>query len=208
MEFCQKNLTWTQWYDLLEYVVVDAQAFSLGHATREQAEETANRLLEREHSGYRFVGGQLASITHPAEIAQIEGALARSASSGLDGVRAHIEQALALFGKRPSPDYRNAIKEAISAVESAAKVISAKDKATLDDALKAVAKASPIHGAMVEAFRKLYGYTSDEKGIRHALLEEAAKVDAEDARFMIVACSAFVNLLIVKADKAGLLKSL
>jgi hypothetical protein len=59
---------------------------------------------------------------------------------------------------------------------------------------------------MVEAFRKLYGYTSDEKGIRHSLLEEAAKVHAEDARFMIVACSAFVNLLFVKADKAGLLK--
>ena len=59
---------------------------------------------------------------------------------------------------------------------------------------------------LVEAFRKLYGYTSDEKGIRHSLLEETASVAEEDARFMIVACSAFLNLLIVKADKANLLK--
>ena len=59
---------------------------------------------------------------------------------------------------------------------------------------------------MAEAFRRLYGYASNEKGIRHALLEETANVAEEDARFMIVACSAFVNLLSVKADSAGLLK--
>jgi hypothetical protein len=207
LDICQKNLAWARWYDLLEYVVANAREFSIGRVTREQAEESANRILEREHSGYRFVGGELSPITAPIEIAEIESALAKSASSGLGGTQAHIERALVHLGSRPKPDYRNAIKEAISAVESAAQVIAGKDKATLDDALKAVAQASSIHGAMVEAFRKLYGYTSEEKGIRHALLEETAKVDAEDARFMIVACSAFVNLLILKADKAGLLKS-
>jgi len=58
----------------------------------------------------------------------------------------------------------------------------------------------------VEIQLTVYGYTSDEKGIRHSLLEQSAKVHEEDARFMIVACSAFLNFLIVKADKTGLLK--
>jgi hypothetical protein len=51
-----------------------------------------------------------------------------------------------------------------------------------------------IHEAQRGAFDKLYGYTSDAGGIRHALLEDSS-LDYEDAKFMLVACSAFVNLL-------------
>jgi hypothetical protein len=45
-----------------------------------------------------------------------------------------------------------------------------------------------------ESFNKLYGYTSDHGGIRHALTEADA-VDFEDAKFMLVACSALVNFV-------------
>lgn len=53
--------------------------------------------------------------------------------------------------------------------------------------------------------RKLYGFTSDASGIRHPILDEP-NIGEEDARFFIVACSALVNWVIAKADKAGLLK--
>ena len=56
----------------------------------------------------------------------------------------------------------------------------------------------PMHAALRQALEKLYGYTSDEKGVRHALLDEAT-VDEADARFMMVACSAFVTYLICRA---------
>ena len=57
------------------------------------------------------------------------------------------------------------------------------------------------------AFVKLYGFTSDEKGIRHPLLDlPAANVDETDALFMIGACAAFVSYLINKSRAAGLLK--
>ena len=56
-----------------------------------------------------------------------------------------------------------------------------------------------MHGAFRDALLKLYGYTSDEKGIRHSLLEET-NVDETDARFMIVVCSAFTNLLISRVQ--------
>jgi len=63
-----------------------------------------------------------------------------------------------------------------------------------------------IHGAMKAAFNSLYGYTSDEQGIRHALLEAGAPaVDETDALFMMGACAAFVSYLINKARRAGLL---
>jgi hypothetical protein len=47
----------------------------------------------------------------------------------------------------------------------------------------------------------MYGYTNDTEGIRHALLEEPT-LDADDARFMLVSCSAFVNYLKSKVSKA------
>ena len=52
----------------------------------------------------------------------------------------------------------------------------------------------------------LYGYTSDEDGIRHALLGEQEKVDIDDAVFMFGACASFTAYLVNKARTAGLLK--
>jgi hypothetical protein len=63
-----------------------------------------------------------------------------------------------------------------------------------------------IHGALKAGFGNLYGFTSNEQGIRHPLLEvPAAKVDETDALFMIGACAAFVSYLINKARSADLL---
>jgi len=52
-----------------------------------------------------------------------------------------------------------------------------------------------LHPALKGAFDKLYGYTSDADGIRHALLEED-KVTFEQAKFMLVVCSAFTNYVV------------
>jgi hypothetical protein len=53
---------------------------------------------------------------------------------------------------------------------------------------------------MKRGFTNLYGYTSDEKGIRHPLIDDAdAKADETDALFMMGACAAFVSYLINKA---------
>jgi hypothetical protein len=61
-----------------------------------------------------------------------------------------------------------------------------------------------VHKALKQGFNNLYGYTSDEKGIRHHGSEEDGSVSTEDARYFLVACSAFINYLVVKADKAGI----
>jgi hypothetical protein len=83
------------------------------------------------------------------------------------------------------------------------KIVSGLPKATLGPALSAVEKKTALHTVLKEAFQKLYGYTSDAQGIRHALMDETT-LDMEDAKFMLVSCSAFVNYLVVKAQKAGI----
>src|SRR5439155_25964019 len=112
------SFTWFEVYDLLEFVVENAGRMSGGRLRTPAGVPAINGILDEENAGYSFVGGQLTPITNPAEIAEIEATLAKSKVTGLAGVHAHIEQALTLFGKRPSADYRNAIKEAISGVES------------------------------------------------------------------------------------------
>ena len=59
---------------------------------------------------------------------------------------------------------------------------------------------------MKKAFLALYGYTCEEQGIRHPLLDDGtANVDETDALFMIGDCAAFVSYLIGKARSADLL---
>lgn len=153
-----------------------------------------NAIFEEERVPFRFISGVLAAISDRAEADSIEKSL--QVGDQFAGARSHITAALAAFSKRPTADYRNAIREAISAVESAAKVVAGNEKADLGAALKAIDKTHGMHPAFKDAVTKLYAYTSDEKGIRHALLEEDARVDEADAHFMIVTCAAFVNFLV------------
>ena len=75
--------------------------------------------------------------------------------------------------------------------------------ATLDHALKVFEEKKAIHPALKKSLSALYGYTSDADGIRHAMLDEP-DLTSTDARFMLVACSAFVNYLIGKASESKL----
>ena len=72
------------------------------------------------------------------------------------------------------------------------------DKSTLGEALNKLEKSNNLHSALKKSFSALYGYTSDEGGIRHALTENDREVDFHEAKFLLVTCSAFINYLISK----------
>jgi len=188
---------WNKVYDFIEFVAKNYPSENINS----NFVEGCNLVLEKEVSAYRFVGSKITPITSEVEIDTIQRAL----SSPLDTVNEHIKTALELFADRENPDYRNSIKESISAVESVCKVIAGNDSATLGQALIEIEQSGRIelHTDLKEALKKLYHYTSDDSGIRHALTDEST-VDSEDARFMLVSCSAFVNYLIEKARKAGI----
>lgn len=202
------SLLWFQVYDLIEFLVKYHENIVRGAHSLERSDlyRFFNRVFEEELSGYRFVHGELTPITDKSEIAEIETTLDSADKHGLYGVKEHIRTAMELLGKKPTPEYRNAIKEAISSVESIARQIAGNDSPGLKDALNELAAKTNIHGALKSGFNSLYGYTSDENGIRHAILEES-DIGFAEAKYMIVSCSAFVNYLIQKADNAGLLKS-
>jgi len=65
--------------------------------------------------------------------------------------------------------------------------------------LKTIERSHKLHPALKDAFLKLYGYTSDADGIRHALMEES-DLDRDDAKFFFLACTSFTNYLIAKTN--------
>ena len=185
---------WYEVYDFIEFAVDNY----LDEDSNQKFMVLCNSLLERELSAYRFVGGKITQITSQEEISEIEEAL--NVSKPFRAVSIHINRALVLFSDKKSPDYRNSIKESISAVEAICKLITKKEKPQLGQALKILENEIGLHPALKRAFSNLYGYTSDAKGIRHSLLEEA-ELYSEDAKFMLISCSSFVNYLVSKISK-------
>lgn len=188
---------WAEVYDFVEFLA------SLGHPMSKRFIEICNQTLESELSAYRFAGDKLIRITNEQELETLQKAL--ELPDSLKPVKDHLKAAIDLFSDRENPDYRNSIKESISAVEAACVILTGDTKATLGQALKKLEdKGIKLHKALQSSFSSLYGYTSDADGIRHALLEESS-LDFDDAKFMLVSCSAFVNYLAAKASKAGVI---
>ncbi len=187
---------WFEVYDIIEFISKNCP-----DELQDDFCKFCNDVLDRENSAYRFVEDELAEISSPVEIESIEEAIEKS--SKLGGVRKHLKTSLALLSDRKKPDYRNSIKESISAVEAISILISADKKATLGTALAVIERTGTIHSALKKSLSSLYGYTSDADGIRHAMLDED-KLTFNDAKFMLVTCTAFINYLIGKASELGL----
>ncbi len=159
-----------------------------------------NMFLEREYIGYRFVDGIITPICDEYEIEAINQAL----DTKYQPVYEHLSKANRMMADRNNPDYENSIKESISAVEALCEILTGiKGKeATLGKMLKKLEDSGvEIHAGLKTAFTTLYGYTSDANGIRHAGDIGGPASTFEEAKYMLVSCSAFINYLIgVSAD--------
>lgn len=188
-------------YDFIDFVAETEQQYL--PFDKDKYIRNCNAILKKELSGYRFVNNQLAPITNELEINEIESALTNSLENNFKGVHIHLAEALNKLSDKNNPDYRNSIKESISAVESICQQITGDKNSELGKALKKLKEKLPIHGALEQGFIKLYGYTSDGDGIRHAMMDED-NLDQEDALYMLISCSSFTNYLIAKANKLGI----
>lgn len=159
-----------------------------------------NETFGQEYVGYRFISGEIVPITDENEVNEIE----QACKTPFDGARAQLQKALGFLSDRENPDYKNCVKESISAVESVCTIIVGHDSATLGKALKKLeTHGFEIHHALREGISNLYGYASDKGGIRHSEGETESTVTFEEAKFMMVTCSAIVNYLVAEYGKHG-----
>lgn len=191
----QKRITKGEWYEALDFLEYSLQFDKEGLLAKE-----SNKIFELENIGYRIIDRAITPITDHLEIRSITDAL----QSPYSNINEHIDKALKLLSDKKSPDYRNSIKESISAVEAICKIIANDEKATLGKALAKIASKHPIPGSLKSALDALYGYTSNEGGIRHALTEDGVTPTFADAKFMLVSCTAFVNYLLTIAAEENI----
>jgi AbiJ N-terminal domain 4 len=177
-------------FDTLELAFTLAQHVGF---YRTRLRESVIRHLDQEPSAYMLIGDDFVERMNEVEAQSVEAAL----SSGEDAVQMHFREALKKLSDRHNPDYRNSIKESISAVESACKKLTGDHGGDLNRALQKLDKQKPFHPAFKQSLEKLYAWTSDESGIRHSI-KDAPNVTKADAQFMLVACSAFVNYLFAR----------
>lgn len=194
--FLESNVIWYKKLDMLEFAI-KWMFKNYGDNARQDAlrkfVQYLNIRFQKLGFAYRIVNNQIVEITSEEEIVEIEEALKVS-----DPITEHLSTSMALLSQRPNPDYRNSIKESISAVEYICREITG--KTTLGDALKELDKKGlQLSNMLKTAFEKLYVYTNDKAtGIRHALMDEKDAPGFDEAKFMLVACSAFVNYINAK----------
>lgn len=185
-----------QWYEKLDLLEISIKIMR-SYLTSRCYVDSINRFIDYVNMSfknigyaYRIVNDQVVEITNSEEISTIETALASNNSSST-----HFAASLELLSKRPTPDYRNSIKESISAVEYICREATGKN--SLGKALDELEfRGVQIPKMLTEAFEKLYVYTNDKTtGIRHALMDGTNEPGFDEAKFMLVACCAFVNYL-------------
>ena len=196
--FIVKDSKWYQVYDFVELYIA---------SSKERKDFTSiimeiNCILDSEKTGYHIINGLVTPITNEYEFSTIDKAIQICPQHVCES----INKSLKLFSDRQDPDYNNAIKEIITAVESLCCTIVVDANIDGADTLgKAVNKLNQcgiiLHEQLALAIKNLYKYTCNEDGKRHGgttFIES----DIEDARFMIVTCSAILNFLMVKWEKA------
>ena len=171
----------------------DLRSVRLGLSSEIQA------LLGKHSAAYRLVTDQKGTCWfHPCESDEHAKAIADAMETlnrgGFAGAKQHLRDAADhINGGR----HGNAITDSIHAVESVARKIDPKANKTLAPALKSLRDDGLLtHEALRKAFEILYGYTSDEQGLRHARIDtDRDPVGVDESVFMFGACASFAGYL-------------
>jgi hypothetical protein len=194
-KFCLEH--WAQFFRKSDYIeIFDFVTFFLrDDACPTTLREMIADALNEPWSPYRLLEAPPTIIpaVSQQEAKALKGDLEAAFASPFAGAKVHIQAALDAVN---TGDNRSVVRESIHAVESAVKDFTMEEGATLSQALKKLSSEFGTHKALSNAFDKLYAYSNDEKGIRHALVfGENDRVGFDEAIFFLSACSAFLAFL-------------
>ena len=105
-------------------------------------------------------------------------------------------KAVRLVEQRPDPDYPDAVKDVVGAVEGVANTINDTTGLMLP-ALMKEQRFSAIHGALRDMIEKLYAYRGDAAGAAHSTVGKQP-VGEEEAHLVITAASGIIAYFAAK----------
>jgi AbiJ N-terminal domain 4 len=174
-------------FDLVEFLVRHRGC------SDELKRELADAFIKARAAYRVFDNNHIAAIGTEQQAMAFERAIADAEAKNATAAR---KQLIAAGVALRNGDWAGSVRESIHAVEAVA-VRFAPGTSTLGVALKVLEQRGHLHGGLKTAFGALYGYTSDEEGVRHALVfGNEAQVDEADALFMLGACASFVSYLL------------
>lgn len=181
---------WCEVYDLIEFLY---HKF-LEEKNREIYTKEVNRILSEEKAPYRFINGFITPLTNEEEIKELIKAL-NVPQDKYKPVKDQLGKALSILSDRENPNYADSIKDSIIALESLVQILLG-EKGTLGELIMKL----DVHPALKQGFSNIYGWTSDEGGIRHGKAEEPLESGLAEARYMLITTSAFINYLVAKEE--------
>lgn len=156
--------------------------------------------LIKARAAYRFVDdGFIIAVGSGEQAEAFERAVVEAAQNDAGPARSHL---IAAGAALRNGDWAGSVRESIHAVESMSRRLSL-GATKLSDALAEIEKRGHLHRGLKRAFEALYGYSSQQEGVRHPLVfDDEAKVDEADALFMLGACASFVSYLLAQETKS------
>lgn len=187
-----QNIEWFKKLDLVEFVI-DSLVRQHDWVGADMFVHNLNSEFERLNYGYRIINNLVTPITAKEEVESIEEAI----NNAKNNIKEHLNRALIHLADKEKPDYRNSIKESISAVGALCRDMTGEND--LGKALYSLEKKqSKLHPQLKAAFENLYNYVNEKQsGIRHELMDESGTYvpTYHEAKFMLVTCTAFINYM-------------
>ena len=190
-------------FDLLEYVASHRDDRNTDEGRKlngrlERFPSQINDVFDRHRAAYVFDTSQppyrIWPRTSEAQGKAVQNAVAMLKECQLPAAVTHLRQAA---DHLDLGNHADAIVDCIHAVESVARFFDPKASETLGPAIDSLQRQGVLkHPALAKVIRVLYGFTSNEEGVRHALVfNDEADVDINEAMLMFGACASLAAYL-------------
>lgn len=159
--------------------------------------EEIQRLFEEEGLGFEFRDGSVQRRGKLHTINQISRAERSLVDNRLDAARIHFSKAFRYFHDRKKPDPENTVKEAVCAVEAAAKELFPDAKAkTLGDIINWMTNGEQnlLPKTIGQTFSGLYGFRNSGEGVSHGAASGGV-VTAELSEYVLGMAASQILLL-------------
>jgi hypothetical protein len=164
----------------------------------EQFKEEMSGAFVRARAAYRAIDNCIVAVGTEEQADSFQMAIANAEENNALSARRHL---ISAGSELRAGNWPGSVRESINAVEAVSRLVAPGTDA-VSHALSVVEQNGHLHGALKKAFLALYGYASDQEGVRHALVfEDEANVDEADALFMLGACASFVSYLLARVPQ-------
>ncbi len=190
---------WWQFYDICE---VMWDTISSGDFVSEigKFSKEVNELFREEQLGFKLSNGKVQKIGSgfiDANINETRFLLKEPEFKSADEL---FEKAIKALNERPKPDVENCIKDAVSAIESIARILTNNEKALLSDFIKESVQNNVIPKPLDQTFQKIYAYRGNEPGVAHGAIKPS-KVTEDEAELVLAMSAAMIIYLVKKRSQ-------